>query len=613
MALPKGLSKINTLLTDTNGVIWIGTDFDGLWIYRNNKFRPFSQEKKYPVYGIINLYQNNQVIWMAALSGLFSIKNFTIKKENVPHTIYATIALGTDTLMLGTLNGVYVFHRRNGTLEKQAFLPNATVLCFAADQKYLYIGTDDRGVVCWNRETHKFSKITEDSGLSCNYVYSLLMDRSGNLWVGTGCGIDEISFNDNQAHIKNFGPSDGLGGLENNANASFEDADGYLWFGTNRGLFKYNPYAAAPKSNTIKPRVVFKSIKLFSKEILPGKFSDSLLPFSTIPYNPIFPPDKNHLTFTFKGICLSSPDKIKYRYQLIGIDKQATETSQNTVVYPNLPSGHYVFKVWASDAAGDWDIHNAIEYPFTINTPFYKTLVFKIGLALLLIALFLGAVYYRNLRKSARQRWTEKMREEEQARVRQKTAEDFHDEIGNKLTRISLLTTIMESKTKDDNPEVKEILQQINKNIGSLYHGAKDIIWSLQPESDFLDEIIRKVRQNTEEILDGSGIHFEFEQSGNWPMHYKLPPEYSRNLIMIFKEAVNNIIKHAEAKNLKLTFKKENESVLIILRDDGKGFITSIKGEGNGLQNMQRRADRIKGKLVIESSPGKGTALRLYL
>src|SRR5690606_11524413 len=103
---------------------------------------------------------------------------------------------------------------------------------------------------------------------------------------------------------------------------------------------------------------------------------------------------------------------------------------QNSVVYPNLPSGNYVLKVWASDADGNFH-PNALEYPFTINTPYYQTLYFQLGVGMLLVALILGGVYWQNSRKAARRRWEHKLREEEQARVRQKTAEDFHDEIGN--------------------------------------------------------------------------------------------------------------------------------------------------------------------------------------
>lgn len=607
--LPEHASRINTILIDSLDKLWLGTSDAGLWTFDGHKLKEFNPAANRNI-GIIHLYQNGDIIWVSSQSGLYKLKHDSLSRENIKSSsIFATISIGQDSLLLGTIKGAYIYRTDIRKLLPVPLLANATTLCFDADNKNIYIGTDDRGVVVWNKNTRKLTTINQQNGLSCNYVYSLLHDKNGNIWVGTGCGIDRVTLDGTEINIKSFGKSDGLLGVESNANASFEDREGYLWFGTTRGVFRYNPYITFDAQQA--PKVILQSVKLYSKDMPLGKFSDSLLPFSDLPWEPVLPTNQNHLTFTFKGIYLSNPEKIKYRYQLVGIDKNFTETDQNTVVYPNLPPGEYLFKVWASDADGKW-YPNAVAYPFIINTPYYTTWYFQLGLGLLLIGLFLGIVYYRNRQKEQRHRWEEKLKEEQQALVRQKTAEDFHDEIGNKLTRINLLATIAEGKLQQPGADVKNILQQIQKNVSSLYNGSKDIIWSLQPESDFMDEIIFRIRQNTAELIQDTSIRLQYEQDPEMNIHIKLPIDYSRNLIMIFKEAVNNIVKHAGADVITFSVKEKAGKVLFTLSDNGTGFTPESAQSGNGLGNLRNRAARIGAELDYKSVPGQGTTITLY-
>jgi signal transduction histidine kinase/ligand-binding sensor domain-containing protein len=610
--LPAYTDRINSLVTDTTGELWIGTAQAMLWDYDGKTARIFDPAFRLGMFGISNLYRKENTLWISAQTGLFRLDGDSLTKENIGRTqVYATCMIGRDSLLVGTLKGALIYRTDLRKLLPKPFVENSNTLCFESDARNVYVGTDDKGVVVWNRATRTFAMINHKAGLTCDYVYSLLKDRNGNIWVGTGCGIDKITIGEKGKFlIRSFGKSDGLLGVESNANASFEDREGYLWFGTTKGVFRYNPYITAAKQQS--PKVILQSVKLFSKDLTAGQYSDSTIPFTGLVWKPVFPPGQNHLTFTFKGIYLSNPEKIKYRYQLAGIDKNYTETDQTTVVYPNLPPGEYLFKVWASDADGNW-YNNSVTYAFTISAPYYTTWYFRLGLGLLLIALFLGGVYYRNRQKELRRRWEERLREEEQALVRQKTAEDFHDEIGNKLTRINLLATIAESKLLQPPAEIKKILQQIQQNVTSLYNGSKDIIWSLQPDSDYLDEIVFRIRQNTADLLQDTAVQFDYYQDPDMDMHVKLPIDYSRNMIMIFKEAVNNIVKHAGAQHIHLAVKQKENLIVLELEDDGKGFDPSTTNKGNGMGNINNRANRIGADLNINSESGKGTNLILTL
>lgn len=253
---------------------------------------------------------------------------------------------------------------------------------------------------------------------------------------------------------------------------------------------------------------------------------------------------------------------------------------------------------------------------WAIDLPTFSDLFFKIGVLSVIIGIVLGLVYWRNRQKTKRILWEQQLREEEQRRVRQRTAEDFHDEIGNKLTRIKLLARIAEIKLKEEPEEVAVLLAQIKNNAASLYTGAKDIIWLLQPESDFLGTVIQKIQMDATSLFEFSATKFTFEQKGIIPDSLKLPADYGRNLMMICKEACANILKHANATNAVMEIAVIRETLSIAVQDDGKGFpLSDLElNQGNGLQNMKRRADRLHGDLqVLPSASGLGTRICLSL
>jgi signal transduction histidine kinase len=159
---------------------------------------------------------------------------------------------------------------------------------------------------------------------------------------------------------------------------------------------------------------------------------------------------------------------------------------------------------------------------------------------------------------------------------------------------------------------VKNIVNQIKDNALHLYGGARDIIWSLNPSSDNLYEILTRIRDSGVDLFADTGTEFSCEGIQDGFRTVIVPIDYSRNLIMIFKEALNNCLKHSQAHTVTLEIMPNGiQSWRIVLRDNGKGFNLNAIKKGHGIDNMQVRAKRIQAELEFAMLPMGGTRLEL--
>lgn len=593
-----------------NGSIYIATLLHGILKWDGQKLISILP---YSIGYINSIYQHQSKLIFSSAHQLYEWHAENIQKLNFPFNSIATLALNNEHLLLSTLNGVFIYNLEKDNYQEYELIDNKNILSLTQNEQYIFLGSLEDGLYIVDKKSQKVRLITSEEGLSCNSVYSLMLDQYNQLWIGTGCGLDMIKFQEDPPFIiKKMADYLGLGHIETNSRGLYEDHEGKIWIGTNNKLFIYDPKKDQISHKIGRPPLLFESVQLFSKSIWASELNMEAITNTDLPLHPIFRPTENHLTFSYKAVSLSQANNINYRYQLIGVDKDFTETKQTTVIYPNLSPGEYNFRVWASDLEGHFDDHHFIDFPFTINTPYWQTMYFWIGLLLLSTAVTFGIMYYRNKWKQDRLIWAQQLREEAQDKVRQSTAEDFHDEIGNKLTRIKLLSSIAKIKVSKENQEAQKILEQIIDNVQQLFTGSKDIIWSLQPDSNYLNEVIWKIQQNAEQLVDNSNISLSMDDEKlNNPWKIQLPMQWGRNILMIFKEALTNAVRHSRAQEISFKVWEEDDSITLILKDNGQGISTNIT-EGNGLRNMQLRAQRIDASLNIKSN-SKGTEIQLIL
>ncbi len=618
-------NKIYCLFSDKQNNVWIGTITRGIWIYNTEKkllnveanggndampkgANCITQDQKGNIiiggrHGLHRLTPKHEVFKIEACNNM---------------VVTSVIPFGRDSLLVGTVQGMFFI---NGTDSLKPIsdetLSKSYVLCTSRQNNMVWIGTGDRGILSWNFKTGKILHFTTSDGLPNNFIYSIHVSENYNAWVGTGFGICNMKLSPEYkiTAIKNYSRSDGLLGMECNQNCLLKAKDSTLWFGTTKGLFYFNPNSSFNQDS--KPYVILRSVKLFSSSIDDSSLFTKKSDWFDVPQQLSLGPNQNHITFELSSIYFTNPADVIYKYKLEGIDNQYTTSTNPVLIYPLLPPGVYTLNVTAVTKNGIGS-SNSLEYVFEIKKAFYQTSIFQVivVIALLLTGGLIAWLITRNrqIRKQKAKELTEKIREEEFTRLRQRTAEDFHDEMGNRLTRISVLADMLSSKVTSETRDVSNLVDQIKENTTSLYKGSRDIIWSLNAQNDGIYEIAEHIKSIGTELFSETHIDFDYHHNIEKNSSVKLQLDFSRNLTMIFKEAYNNILKHSNAEKVMVEVKLgPGLEMNITVRDNGTGFDTSAVHNGNGLRNIENRVTRLNGKLTIQSGEGIGTHLNILL
>lgn len=279
------------------------------------------------------------------------------------------------------------------------------------------------------------------------------------------------------------------------------------------------------------------------------------------------------------------------------------------VSYHDLPGGHYQFRVREVDALGVPSGEEAV-LPLVIAPPFHANPWFRTALILSLLAIALGleriAARRRMRRKLERLRRTQAV-QQERARI----ARDIHDDLGTVLSRISMVS---EAAVLDAEPgstqhqrlhEIREISRQLTRTM-------EEIVWAQDPRHDSLDNMVSYICSFASDLLGVAHITCRFDIPLDLP-HLPLTAEQRHEVFLVFKEALNNVIKHSAATEVRISLRLVDAAIRLVIEDNGRGFDTSAPpdGKGNGLHNMRNRLHRLGGTVEIQSTPAKGTRVEI--
>lgn len=195
--------------------------------------------------------------------------------------------------------------------------------------------------------------------------------------------------------------------------------------------------------------------------------------------------------------------------------------------------------------------------------------------------------------------------------VRNSIATDLHDDIGSSLTNISILSELG-TKNLSQPEKAQPFLQRISEEVHASSQAMDDIIWSVNSHNDSLQEALARMRRYAAELFDNSetNCHLQLDENS---ANKKLSMDQRRDVYLIYKEALNNIHKHARASNVWIEVTQNQNYLRLQVRDDGKGFHTDVVTHRNGLKNLRSRVEKWNGKIKIESEESKGTFIDIKL
>lgn len=522
-------------------------------------------------------------------------------------------------LWLGTIQGLVSFHPKTNKTEyfsnkpgDKNSLSKNTILSLCPDphqpQRFIWVGTEGGGLNKFDIQSKTFTRFTTDNGLPNNVVYGILTDKRKNLWLSTNKGI--CLFNPTTLEIRNFNQSDGLVSNEFNRYEYSQTEDGTMYFGSPTGVSYFDPEGFYKE--TMPSEVVICKLELFNKAVVYHKKSSEKNEIDFSLSGPIehckklvFKHKHRMITLGFALLDFTTPNQNRFKYMLQGFDKEwINAETQNHATYTNLNPGSYTFKVIGCNSNNVWS--EPTELSIVVLPPWWETWWFR-----LVFIMFLGSSLYTLYRYRL-------FKALELERLRNRIAQDLHDEIGSTLSSISLYSATIQKDPTGFSKKNIDILNKISQSATNMMESMNDMVWTIKADNDDFEQVINRMRSFAANMSEAKDIqlHFNVDKQA---LSRSLKMEQRKNIYLIFKEAVNNAVKYASCQNLFVYVALNNGFLEMKIIDDGCGFDINKVNEkdqlmgGNGLKGMENRAKRIQAKLEVVSKESNGTSVFLSM
>ena len=474
----------------------------------------------------------------------------------------------------------------------------------------------------------KFSSFTTKKGLMDDHISQILDDGRGAIWITGNHGLFKVQLSElaavaegkaEQVRSRIFGPSAGLISLQPNFEyfpSACLGMDGRLWFCMRNGLLMIQPgniddHPSPPVVLLERVRVDDRLVARYGGHLqAQGQGERELLDLHKRTVVLRLPPTHRKVEFEFAALSFASPENVQFRYRLQNFDAEWVEAgAERSAKYPRLPAGKYEFRVLACNDAGVWNETGAT-LAIEVSPFFWQTVWFR-GLMLTMftagVIAIVRYVSFRRLRQRMRQLEQQNALHQERVRI----ARDMHDEVGAKLTRLSLLSD-MASGQQELPPAVREDVKEISDTARDTIRAFEEIVWAVNPRNDTLADLAHYLCRFAEDFFEGSRVQCVFDLPTEIPP-IALPTEVRHQIFLAAKEAMNNVLKYSRAGQLHLELVLGEDGFDIVIEDDGCGFDSGAPakrtGGGNGLENMRERLSTIGGRFECHSRPGHGTRI----
>ncbi|MFC0515126.1 histidine kinase [Mucilaginibacter angelicae] len=578
-------NRITSLVTIPGNRLMIGTDngIFGLDVSNNN---PLSWHPVKCFFGPIKgiAQQSDSLCFISQNSVLTMSNEFkNLQGYAFENLRLTSLAWYKNTILIGSLYGLYKFTpngKTSGYYTK--ILPDKridVVKCLASNNEACAIGTEAKGVFLWvDKKIIQFNSPTISSG----DIRKLIWTDANTLWACTANGVSIISFSNNYQNyrVSLLNTSNGLPS-DNVADAVRNGHDYYI--ATDQGIAVTQNLGNA---NLPRPVIINDGISGNQNSFTYGQ----------------------PVVFNCVALSYKSMGKIQYRFRLKGVDKNWSAAPSGEKRFDLLPPGNYELEAVAADRFNQ--LSSSLIFKFAVMPLWYQQLWLQVMavLSAIVIVFLLVRKYYQSIIGLQKKDYENALALQ---RERQRISSEVHDDLGASISGIKLRTELLSRKVADQ-PAFKEI-DAIHEAITDISTQMRLIIWSLDSENDEVSNLANFIHKQAIKIFDFSNIHLH-ESTSVGETAITINGEKRRQVYLLVKEALNNIVKHSEAQNAFLEISLYKNRLYISIRDDGRGFDPDLrKYETMGIRNIYARAKRLNAELKIDTAPGKGTSISLKL
>jgi signal transduction histidine kinase/ligand-binding sensor domain-containing protein len=473
----------------------------------------------------------------------------------------------------------------------------------------LWIGTHGGGLSRF--KDGRFATISARQGLYNDQIFQILEDDDANLWMNCNTGIWRTSLRQlnevadgSRLAVESFayGTADGMLSSEGvGANlAGWKMRDGSLWFPTTKGIVVVDPRGRDREPS----RVLIEGITVDREPRAIG--------------GPIrLTPGQENLEIQYTGLSWSRPPAIKFRFRLIGLDRDWVDAgARRTAYYSHLPPGSYTFNVTADNGEGVWNA-TGMTLAIVVLPRFYQTWWFSAAVALCLGGLVWLSWQYRIAqmrRAQAAQQTFSRQLIESQERERQRIAAELHDSLGQNLLVVKNRALLGALSQQDE--EARKQFTEIGATVTQTLEEVRTISYNLRPHH--LDQLglTTTIRAMIDKIAESAAIGISSELDD---IDSVFPPADEITIYRIIQESLNNVVKHSRATEAHVAVRCHDHHVEITIRDNGQGFVSNASNTsaadrgGFGLKGLAERVHMLAGTHRIESGPGRGTTVTVRL
>lgn len=646
----KGFGRSTRAIVGDSNNLYVTVVHDGIWKV-DRETRKGQQLVKQQIkqgektYDILpySMYKQNEALWLCNWfnDGVLKLDLNTLSiahirgKEEIGGFGRSMVKGTGDTLWIGTDQGLFVLNIKTedytlystNSISDQLNKKDISALTYDSSLT-LWVGTRSHGLykVDNKKETHLIAN--KESGLNSNLILSICRTKDF-LWVGTPAGLNRIDLKTRS--IKQYGQRNGL---PNNAVNSIAKRGRFLWLSTNEGLCKLDLKDETISSFFEEDGLIHEEFNYSSqlslndgtllfggmnglveigKEVVQRNIEEQVIILTDFERSgaksseyqtlssirnkgiDIEPTDKS-FQFKFSYLDLFSAKNLQYKYRLQAYDEDWTlNGTDNRVRFNQLPAGEYVFLVKALNRYGQWT-ENTLEIPIRVHQIFYKKAWFLLLCIGLIVSLFY-LIYFLKVREIKRL-----------GELRLQIASNLHDDVGSLLTQIGMQSELLQAKVYQGKEEEKE-LSKMTENSHAAISTMSDVVWSIDSRQDHLSDLLDRMKDYAIDLLSKKSIKLTFHQNEDMQDTQTLSPQFRQSVYLIFKEAINNVAKHSNATEVKVNIEAKRQSFKMLVSDNGSIDKSKNRLPGQGLKNMQMRADKMGAKLYLNQSDGFSVTL----